>query len=230
LTAGVWENPPNLGPIYTSTNSGITWTQTSAPSNNWVSVASSADGSKLVAASAPVFINGGWAGPIYTSTNSGMTWISNNAPNELWDSVASSADGTKLVAAAQNAPIYTSTNFGTTWISNNTPSQTWLCVASSADGNKLVAAALYDASFNPGSIYSTYTAPTPLMKLTLSGGNLAFSWIVPSTNFVLQQNFDLTTADWVTLTDTPVLNLTNLQDEVILSPTNSSGFFRLISQ
>jgi photosystem II stability/assembly factor-like uncharacterized protein len=229
LTAAVWENSPNLGPIYTTTNSGITWTQTSAPSNNWVSVASSADGSKLVAASAPVIINSGWVFPIYTSTDSGMTWISNNVPNAPWDSVASSADGTKLVAAGQSTPIYTSTNSGTTWISNNTPSQIWLGVASSADGNKLVAAAL-SASGNPGSIYSSYTAPTPLMKLAPSGGNLAFSWIVPSTNFVLQQNFDLTTAGWVTLTNTPVLNLTNLQNEVTLSPANSSGFFRLISQ
>jgi hypothetical protein len=53
---------------------------------------------------------------------------------------------------------------------------------------------------------------------------------VPSTNFGLQQNLDLSTTNWVTLTNAPVLNLTNLQDEIILSPTNSSGFFRLISQ
>ena len=38
------------GGIYTSSNSGTTWTQTSAPSHDWVSVASSSDGSKLVAA------------------------------------------------------------------------------------------------------------------------------------------------------------------------------------
>ena len=29
------------------------------------------------------------------------------------------------------------------------------------------------------------------------------------------------------MTDTPALNLTNLQNEVVLSPTNGSGFFRL---
>ena len=49
------------GPIYTSTNSGATWTETAAPTNSWLSVASSADGTKLVAAS----------GRIYTWTNSG---------------------------------------------------------------------------------------------------------------------------------------------------------------
>jgi hypothetical protein len=34
----------------------------------------------------------------------------------------------------------------------------------------------------------------------------------------------------VTLTNTPALNLTNLNNELTLSPSNSSGFFRLISQ
>jgi len=29
------------------------------------------------------------------------------------------------------------------------------------------------------------------------------------------------------ITNLPVVNLTNLQDEVVLSPTNSSGFYRL---
>src|SRR6266536_810154 len=38
------------GLIYTSPDSGATWTQTSAPTNSWQSVASSADGTKLVAA------------------------------------------------------------------------------------------------------------------------------------------------------------------------------------
>src|SRR6267378_267177 len=38
------------GSIYTSTNSGATWTNTSAPNKNWGAVASSADGTKLAAA------------------------------------------------------------------------------------------------------------------------------------------------------------------------------------
>jgi hypothetical protein len=56
------------------------------------------------------------------------------------------------------------------------------------------------------------------------------SWIVPSTNFVLQQNVDLGTTNWVTLTNVPVLNPTNLQEEVSFSPSNSAGFFRLGTQ
>jgi hypothetical protein len=68
------------------------------------------------------------------------------------------------------------------------------------------------------------------LNLGPTNGSLAFSWTIPSTNFVLQQNLDLTTTNWVTLTNTPALNLTNLQNQICLSPTNSSAFFRLIAQ
>jgi hypothetical protein len=55
--------------------------------------------------------------------------------------------------------------------------------------------------------------------------NLAVSWLVPSTNFVLQQSSDL--ISWAGVKDTPTLNLTNLLEQVILSPTNGNSFYRL---
>jgi hypothetical protein len=198
-----------VGHIYVSRNSGISWQANGSPGGIFWSLACSADGTTIFA--------GNSADHSYTSTNSGLTWMANNFPGTYF---ASSADGTKLVAGG--AYIYTSTNSGTTWVSNNFPRAGYL-VASSADGNKLVVAG------NTG-IYTSYAAPTPQLNIKSSGGNLALSWLVPSTNFGLQQNDNLTTANWVTLTNTPVLNLTNLQDEVVLSPTNSSGFFRLKSQ
>ena len=91
------------GWIYTSTNSGTSWTQTNALTDAQLgiggpAVASSADGTKLVAV----------GGEIYTSTNFGIVWTQQtNAPNTGWYSVASSADGTKLVATALNGGIYT---------------------------------------------------------------------------------------------------------------------------
>ena len=48
------------------------WTLTSAPITNWSCVASSADGSNLVAA-----VN---TGPIYLSTDAGATWTAASAP------------------------------------------------------------------------------------------------------------------------------------------------------
>jgi hypothetical protein len=43
----------------------------------------------------------------------------------------------------------------------------------------------------------------------------------------LQQNSDLTTTNWTVMTNAPVLNLTNLQNQVILSPSGSNAFYRL---
>jgi hypothetical protein len=206
--------------IYTSTNSGATWTQTSEPGFQGISVASSTDGSKLVAANI--------VGPVYISTNFGANWTSNDVPMGC-ASVASSADGSKLEAV--NGMVYISTNFGANWTTNNLPIESWWGVASSADGNRLVAVAGGSGfPYGPGPIDTLYVPPSPVLNLGSSSGNLAFSWLVPSTNFVLQQNSDLATTNWVTMTNAPTLNLTNLQDEVILSPSNSSGFYRLMAQ
>jgi hypothetical protein len=73
--------------------------QTGAPLSRWRSVASSADGSDLVAVAD--------SGPIYSSTDSGATWVSNNASSRVWLSVASSSDGSKRFAAAYGGGIYT---------------------------------------------------------------------------------------------------------------------------
>jgi hypothetical protein len=124
------------------------WTTTSAPGANWISIASSADGTKLVAAeqgSSP-----DWLGLIYTSTNSGATWTPTGAPSLRWWSVASSDDGNKLVAGVRyggpdgtyppaGGPIYISADSGTTWTATTAPITNWSAVASSADGSKLVA-------------------------------------------------------------------------------------------
>jgi hypothetical protein len=121
-----------------------TWTaSTNAPNKEWWAVASSVDGTKLVAAI--------YAGGIYTSTNSGQTWISNNVPKEKWWSVASSADGTKLFASINEVNtinsrgIYSSTNAGGIWTLSDAPSlyQSWHSVVCSTDGTKLVAAGAY---------------------------------------------------------------------------------------
>ena len=204
--------------IYTSTNSGATWVLKSIPGYYWQSVASSADGTKLVVVE--------YAGPIYTTTNSGATWATNSTAGFNWQSVASSADGTKLVAVEAGGFIYTSTNSGATWTSNNVLLAGWLSVASSADGSKLVAATP-QAGFagTDNRIYTSYSTPAPSLSVAPSGSNLTLAWTLPSTNFVLQQSADL--FSWAGVTNPPVLNLTNLQNQVTLPPSGSSGFYRL---
>jgi hypothetical protein len=50
---------------------------------------------------------------------------------------------------------------------------------------------------------------------------------VPSTNFALQQNADLSTANWTVVTNTAVLNLTNLQNQVSLPLPSGNAFYQL---
>ena len=104
LAAVVWGG----GYIYTSTDSGATWTQaTSAGSRDWISIASSSDGTKLAA------LGGCY---IYTSTDSGASWTqATNDATRYWMFITSSSDGTKLAAVVYNGYIYTSTDSGATW-------------------------------------------------------------------------------------------------------------------
>src|SRR5215471_21676530 len=108
-----------------------TWTVTTAPTAyQWSSIASSADGSRLIAGSLV-------SRRVYTSTNSAATWISNNVPFIEWGAVASSADGTALIAASTSGPLYLSTNSGALWTTSNVPAYVWTSAASSADGKVL---------------------------------------------------------------------------------------------
>ena len=132
--AGGWKIAQNAGQSMLGANLGLvgtTWTPHGS-SLNWRCVASSADGTKLVAG-----VDGG---QIYTSTDSGASWTPRDSSRQ-WYSVASSADGTKLVAGVNNGLLYTSSDSGANWASHPVSGQ-WYSVASSADGTRLVAVAL----------------------------------------------------------------------------------------
>ncbi len=126
------------GLIFLSTDSGATWTATSAPSTNWSCVTCSADGTKMAAFSV--------GGMIYTSTNSGGTWLPSAAPSigmgatVPWGAATSSADGTRLLAVAHSYwyPIYLSTNSGATWTPVGSGGA-WSGLACSSDGMKMTA-------------------------------------------------------------------------------------------
>ena len=98
---------------------------------SWASVASSADGVKLVAAEN--------YGAIYTSSDSGVTWFPQSAGGMYWRSLASDADGVKLVAVEYFGGIFTSTDSGISW-TLRPYTGSWTSVASSSDGVKLAAA------------------------------------------------------------------------------------------
>ena len=84
------------GGIYTSANSGVSWSVSAAPWTNWNCLAASADGSRLIA--------GVTNGLLYASANLGATWSAlSNTTNSAWAVLASSADGSVLAAGVNSS-------------------------------------------------------------------------------------------------------------------------------
>ena len=216
------------GHICLSTNSGATWqASASVPKLVWESLASSADGRKLVVVSqlqAPVS-----GGSIFTSSDGGATWISNNAPNLRWYGVASSADGNTLLASGYSSStgycLYFSTNAGEVW-NQGAAGLPFGTISMSADGCRSAGVFGGGISGSSGQIYTSYSTPSPVLHLS-APPNLNLSWTIPSTNFVLQQSSDL--ANWSTVTNPPALNLVNLQNQVAPPLSASNAFFRLMN-
>jgi hypothetical protein len=135
--AGGWKIAQNAGQSINLKNAvppGQFWIARDAQ-RNWKSVASSADGTKLVAVEA--------IGSIFTSTDSGVTWVKPPAdPRKLWRQVASSADGSKLFAINGEAVVYLSTDSGVTWTTSPVApaavAGSMQGIATSSDGTKLV--------------------------------------------------------------------------------------------
>ena len=178
--------PAALCSLFAALNpvSAQTWTTTSAPNLPWCSIASSADGSKLVAVP---FRTADLTGPdkiispgqIYTSANSGATWQLTSPPGNDWRCVASSADGSVLLAGAldsfsdtfflQQGSVWVSTNSGNTWMPAGLPADSWWSVAASANGRKLVAGGSIDDSF-PNGILCTSTNSGVTWTTTMFSG------------------------------------------------------------
>jgi hypothetical protein len=212
------------GPVglFQSADAGTNWSQLTAPFTYAVAVASSADGSRLLATGIDNLYNNLWA----VSTNFGQSWSTTIAPSggNSWPWVASSADGIKLVAVDPYHSIYTSTDSGASWVANADPREgpfpgTWRSVASSADGSKLVALADF------GKIYTWQYRP--VLSLALSATNATVSWPHSSlaSGFVLQQSSSLSQPNWADVANPPGDDGTNLS--VTWGPPTNTLFFRL---
>lgn len=165
-------NATASGTVWTSADGGVNWAELNTlgkpPSKAWVSIASSADGTKLAVV--------GIAAGIWTSADSGATWMNNDLPQYFPDisktefvSVSMSADGSRMVAAT----LYTDGGTGVdgriftyeqtaglpfgqgTWTqqASSTSIHMWRGVAMSADGNTLVAAAYQDSQATDEGVY-----------------------------------------------------------------------------
>jgi hypothetical protein len=106
------------GDIWTSADSGVTWTNrtadTAASGNEWMAVASDANGGHLAAVSAH-----GRANDVWTSADAGATWTNQTtgtpASGQQWVAVASDMTGTHLVALSSDPPGGGPCCFGDIW-------------------------------------------------------------------------------------------------------------------
>lgn len=153
--------------VFTSTDSGATWTQRVVPgaTHGFRTVAISSDGSMLAAADnyrdVTIF------GNIYTSPDGGLTWtLQTGAGSGYWSQLRFSPDGSKLIASAgaysANANhedfnhlwTGTTTDGGATWAwtrQDGAGQRNWISATFfSADGTKIAA-----ADRNTGVIYTS---------------------------------------------------------------------------
>jgi hypothetical protein len=81
-----------------------------------------------------------------------------------------------------------------------------------------------------GTVYTSFSTPKPRLNLRPAGTNLVLAWTVPATNFIVQRRTNLFLGNWVTMTNAPVMNPTNVQNQLNLPFTNNTGYFRLMTQ
>jgi len=130
--------------IWTSADSGATWTQRTTSGTRWyTAVAISDDGSRLAAVSDTSEDKDG--GYIITSTDGGATWTERtNLGVHKWTGVEMNATGTRIVASAYPSPggttggIWISSDSGATWTQKLQGSNIY-ALAASEDTTKLVA-------------------------------------------------------------------------------------------
>jgi hypothetical protein len=76
-------------------------------------------------------------------------------------------------------------------------------------------------------IFVVQTSGAPILAVTLGGPNtVVVSWSLSATNFVLEQNSDLTTTTW-TPSSYPITTNGDLESIMITSPPPGYLFFRL---
>ena len=187
--------------------------RTAASSRPWQTLACSTDGTKAVA--------GAYGGLVYFTADSGATWTQTGLPARRWGGVACSSDGGRLIAAAWEGDMDISSDSGRTWNQAKAPASPWLPVASSADGIHLFAG-IWDAS--NGGIYEANLPP--VLHIEPSENGTIVSWAGPATGYVLQQNLDISSANWQ-LVATPT-SLVGGENRVLVEAAGPVSAYRLL--
>jgi len=117
------------GQIWTSTDSGASWTS-NGPHLMWSSVAMNSNGTlMLAAASTPSAL-------VYSSSNFGVTWT---ATSQYGNQVGVSPDGTTIVAGETDGSLVVSFDGGSNWVEQfGSPQAPWSSLALSSNGRYIV--------------------------------------------------------------------------------------------
>lgn len=147
--------------LYRSTDGGITWNTVtnggSAFQKRWKHVASSADGSVLLASEL--------TGDLWYSTDSGANWTdASTLGSGSWTGLAMSSDGATMVAISNGGGkvgFWKSTNSGSSWTDTSgldllTPN----AIACSSDCSKIAVAMFGDYIYTSSNTGDTWTART----------------------------------------------------------------------
>lgn len=180
------------------------WRKPELPQTNEVDVLSTEDNTRIV-----VMVLGN--GPIYSSTNSGMTWKMFDVPGHYKFPLTLNKNGAGFVAEATIHPSPTNQP-----VLNSPPlASNWYAVATAPDGSKMVMTE--DASQS-----------APVLNITHSSNDVMISWPATFTGFVLQENSDLSSTNWVDVTN--AVNKTTEEFQVFISSPPENDFYRLKSQ
>lgn len=164
------------GYLYTSNDSGATWTQqTGAGVKLWSKVKISDDGTKIFALTNSQY-DYSFVGAAYYSTNSGASFtLSKTFPNSMgtmeWSDFDMSSDGSKIFMVGTNEYLWTNIASGAaaSWVSQtSTPSGGSYWVATNTTGSKVWITGSYGVKVNTTS--SAYNAWTNLSALTFING------------------------------------------------------------
>jgi photosystem II stability/assembly factor-like uncharacterized protein len=148
--------------VYTSSDAGNTWFQTSLSTATATAVACSADGVALAVS--------GRDGTVTVSSDGGNTWLTNTlAAGSYFSSVAISADGSTVLTGVfdfyqPNADsLYVSTNSGASWTTENLQTNSWTSVGMAGDGRRLFAAGYPLLAISPDGGGTWTNLPSPVL-------------------------------------------------------------------
>jgi uncharacterized repeat protein (TIGR02543 family) len=151
-----------LGDIYTSADSGVTWTNRTSSTGatpgarNWAAVASDSGGMKIVS----IEVMGG----IWRSSNGGAAWtdISPDATARNWSGVCMDSTGSYIAASSKLGGIWISKNEGRTWSETTVASgfggRIWSSITCDSDLKYIAAAAAGERIFTSSDYGTTWTS------------------------------------------------------------------------